>query len=254
MQGILDATQERLPSKRLNSLDILEEIHKYRYQLKEPFVSFEPLLDAKPGGFAYQALLKISSELDTPVSYDQPTTKKQRKKHLGRLRLILDDGGAEAFHAHSRSVHLAVLLSGKEMLIKLLDNGQNSDEQWSTSGWTALHLAAEENQFDCVHVHLDALANAKLKNKHELTPLHYAPKGDDRRIEELLSFRRRIEDVFQVAKHAIEMPSSRETNKQGELLLAPMRELIKSHELIIAASTTNSELSQDETETRSHPN
>ncbi|XDG01739.1 hypothetical protein ABKA04_001354 [Annulohypoxylon sp. FPYF3050] len=130
MQRIFDGTQHELPEKRWNCLDALEEIHKHRSQLKEPFVSFDSLLGNGPGGYIYQAFLKISEELDTWVPYSQEHTKKQREKQLKRLELILGDGAAEAFRTHSSSLHLAVLFGDEARLKELLDQGQDPNDQW----------------------------------------------------------------------------------------------------------------------------
>jgi ankyrin repeat protein len=191
MQGVLDRSQQMFSEERWNSLEILEEIHKHRHQLKEPFTSFEPVLGGKPGGFTYQAFLHISKGLDTPASFDLEHTKSQRQKLVGRLELLLKDGAAEAFRIHSRSLHLAVLLRNKELLQRLLDEGQNPDESWPISGWTALHLATQENRKDLVDALLKAETKANTKDKFGHTPLSYASKGGHSEIERLIRERSR---------------------------------------------------------------
>jgi ankyrin repeat protein len=192
MQKILDRSQQKLPAQRCNSLEILEEIHRYRHQLKEPFTSFELLLGGNPGGFTYQAFLIISGALDTFVSFDSKSTKTQRQKLVGRLKLLLKDGAAEAFRTHSPSLHLAVLLDRKDTLERLLDQGQNPDEPWPKSGWTALHLAAQENKKDFVDALLKANTKANAKDKFGFTPLHYASNGGHSEIGYLLLKRSRV--------------------------------------------------------------
>jgi hypothetical protein len=125
MQRVLDQSQQKLLAERCNSLEILEEIHKHRHQLKEPFTSCDPVLGGKPAGFTDQAFPDMSKGLDTPALFDLKNTKTQRQKLVGRLKLLLNDGGAETFRIHSRSLHLATLLDNNELLKRLLDQGQN---------------------------------------------------------------------------------------------------------------------------------
>ncbi|KAI1092469.1 hypothetical protein F5B19DRAFT_201641 [Rostrohypoxylon terebratum] len=177
MQRIFDAAQHELPEKRWNALDVLEEIHRHRNKLREPFISFDLLLGNKPGGYIYQAFLKISEELDTRAPYNQEHSQKQRQKQIKRLELILKDGAAKAFKTHSLSLHLAVLLGDEALLKTLLGKGYDPDEQWPISGWTALHLAAQENKIKCIETLRDYKADPFLKDAWSYQPLTYADEG-----------------------------------------------------------------------------
>ncbi|KAJ4176195.1 hypothetical protein NW767_015531 [Fusarium falciforme] len=78
------------------------------------------------------------------------------------------------------------------MLERLLAQGQNPDEPWPKSGWTALHLAAQENKKDFVDALLKANTKANAKDKFGFTPLYYASKGGHSEIEYLLRERSRV--------------------------------------------------------------
>jgi hypothetical protein len=192
MQNILDRSQQVAPARRWNSLEILEEIHKHRHQIKEPFTSFESLLGGKTGGFTYQAFIIISDLLDTVVPFEAKSTKEQRQEVIDRLELLLEDGAADTYRTHSSSLQLAVLLDKKEVFNKLLSQRWNTDEAWPKSGWTALHLAAQENKKDFVDILLTTNTTPNTRDKFGLTPLHYASKAGHAEIQRLLETRSRV--------------------------------------------------------------
>ncbi|KAH6849805.1 hypothetical protein B0I37DRAFT_369913 [Chaetomium sp. MPI-CAGE-AT-0009] len=62
------------------------------------------------------------------------------------------------------------------MLEKLLDRNLDPDEQWPVSGWTALHMAAQQGSKDMVRRLLDRKANASRRDARGWTAQQYASR------------------------------------------------------------------------------
>lgn len=132
-----------------------------------------------------QAFFRIAEKLDIPI-FGTTTSIMQRKKLLARLELLLKDGAEDLFHAHSRSLHLAVLLGKEGMLGELLSEGLNPDEAWPNSGWTPLHLAAQEGKVEMAQTLLEASADPKPLDHQGYSPINHVSRQNHPGMMELL--------------------------------------------------------------------
>jgi hypothetical protein len=163
-------------------LDVLESVHRH---VSEPFQSLENDLGHKPGGFILQAFLRIAKNLDI-TSFGAQTSILQRKRLLARLDLLLRDGAEVPFQEQSRSLHLAILFNKDRMLKNLLMKGQNPDESWQNSGWTPLHLAAQQGKEELVQTLLEANAEPATLDRRGYKAIDYASKLGHQNIVDLL--------------------------------------------------------------------
>jgi Ankyrin repeats (3 copies) len=170
LQDILKACQNPNHNLRPSSLDVLENVHRH---VSDPFQSLENELGHKPGGFILQAFLRIAKNLDV-TTFGTQTSIMQRKRLLARLELLLKDGAEVPFQEHSRSLHLAILLDKDRMLKTLLSKGQNPDETWQNSGWTPLHLAAQQGNTEMAEELLEANADPATVDRHGYKAVDYA--------------------------------------------------------------------------------
>ncbi|KAF2826580.1 hypothetical protein CC86DRAFT_405852 [Ophiobolus disseminans] len=176
MDEILIKCCNQDPAERWSSLTALQRIHRYQHFLQEPYASFQKSLGGNPPGYEYQAFLHIVPALNTKAPFTG-VTRKQRIKLLQRLRLVLTDGqgGWEIFRENCNSIHLAVLFNEEPVLQRLLSvKGQDPDEPWPGSEWTALHLAVQEDRQRLVEILLSANADRQLQDVHEKKAIYYA--------------------------------------------------------------------------------
>ncbi|OKL64318.1 hypothetical protein UA08_00742 [Talaromyces atroroseus] len=136
----------------------------------DPYLSLENELGHKPGGLILQAFLRIAKNLDI-TTFGTQTSIMQRKRLLARLKLLLKDGVEVPFQEHSRSLHLAILLNKNRMLETLLLKWQNPDETWQNSGWTPLHLAAQQGNTGMAEKLLEANADPATLDRHDILEL-----------------------------------------------------------------------------------
>ncbi|KAF3932471.1 Ankyrin-3 [Dactylella cylindrospora] len=190
MKSIIKGCLKDNPQERLNSLDVLQKIEEsidVEDMIQQPYTSFRDVLRDNTENYTYRAFIEVSRGLDAMSSYSSDTkASSPRKKLLGRLELLLTDGAEESFREHSKSLHLAVLLNKEDILKRLLSEGQSPDEQWLATRWTAIHLAAQENQLASATMLLEAGANVHIQDLRSLTPIDYAIKGNHQEIRDAI--------------------------------------------------------------------
>lgn len=172
---LLERCKSADPSARPSSLSIIEIAQEHvAHQYDRLCLSLHKLLGSEPGGYLYKSLIEIASGLDEYAAWGDET-RHRRKRTLGRLGLLCDDGAGDLFDRHSESLHLSVLLNRQNKLQQLLVNDQNTDvnEKWRNSGWTPLHLAVQEDNQDMVALLMEYRADLEVTDKYRRRPDHY---------------------------------------------------------------------------------
>ncbi|RSM19059.1 hypothetical protein CDV31_001980 [Fusarium ambrosium] len=139
------------------------------------------------GSYLFQSFLLTAELLDTSQPFGPGPSMEDRKNLVKRLWLLLDDGAAETFIGnYELPGHLLILLEGRsaeeklsreEALENFLRNPANVNRQWPKSGWSALHIAAQEGRLSAVKTLLRYGATAGLKDSHGMTAKHYAEEN-----------------------------------------------------------------------------
>ncbi|GAO13586.1 hypothetical protein UVI_02015410 [Ustilaginoidea virens] len=183
------AYQELAKSKRLHELpdvvtDEMESVHSY--------------LAAEKGKYWQRAIRLVAELLDDDAPYGGEGTKEHRRLTLKRLKALFEDISDDAFEedTYEYSLHLLVLLddfgwtdsdeSGSEpedpdqgffsKLSNLLSSGSDPNAAWEVSGWTALHLAAQEGKEAVFGLLLGHGADAHRRDAHGTTAMEYAER------------------------------------------------------------------------------
>ncbi|KAJ2981655.1 hypothetical protein NUW58_g6636 [Xylaria curta] len=173
----------------------------------------DALLGGKEGGYVLQAFKNIAEFLDTIVSYDHEEVREHRRATLERLRLLLRDGAQDHFlkHPYENTAHLLVLLGGPKHLGRTLSLGTMCNMQWLLSGWTPLHLAAQEGKKEMVEILLKYGARKNVKDIHGRFPVKYARLLGKYELVEVLS----PELVVEGPVAASRLQSADETHQNG---------------------------------------
>jgi hypothetical protein len=198
MKQILDDCRNEEPNARPSSLTVLELAHRH-VDVKFPSLERElELAQSKP--LIFHAFLTITKQMDNRVPFETDAAFAKRSGQLYRLGLLLHDGALNEFESSCNELQLAVLFaeyinslkekrSGagpqsqplppaahQDMLEKLLNRDLDPDEQWPISGWTALHIAAQQGSKEMVQRLLNAKANPSQRDARGWTPRQYASR------------------------------------------------------------------------------
>ncbi|KAK7416040.1 glycerophosphoinositol permease [Neonectria punicea] len=177
-------------SDRMSSLSVMQEA--YRVLISSDRMGELPslvlgemtavysFLSCNQGGYLLQVFKSIAELLDDSFPFAGELSKKRRVQTVTRLRLLLEDGPEEAFeeHPYEYSAYLLVLLGKYQELDKLLSN-ESTDPNigWKQSGWTPLHLAAQEGSQESVDSLLLRVADKNVPDVHGRLPGEYAKEA-----------------------------------------------------------------------------
>ncbi|KAK0723477.1 hypothetical protein B0T26DRAFT_706507, partial [Lasiosphaeria miniovina] len=235
MQKLLTTCNEDRPERRPSSLDVLEIAHRH-VDTKFPSLEKE-LRRAAPHPLIYHVFRAVAEQMDNEVPYITEAAMEKRSSQIRRLCLLLYDGALDAFKRDCSQLQLAVLFSsyvqhyhdtmhahppgntgnkGRSTLETLLERGLNPDEQWPKSGWTALHVAAQQGFPDMVDWLLKSRANASRVDKRGWTARQCAD-----RIHTLL-MARKARFVESLQKENCQTPASRDRHARLTHQLKPI--------------------------------
>ncbi|RMJ12424.1 hypothetical protein CDV36_007889 [Fusarium kuroshium] len=139
------------------------------------------------GSYLFRSFLLTAELLDSSEPFKRGHSTQYRENLVKRLWLLLDDGAEETFTGkYELPAHLLILIEGRspkeklsreQALDKVSRNPANSNHQWVKSGWSALHIAAQEKNLLAVKTLLLYDAEVDLKDKHGMTARHYAKEN-----------------------------------------------------------------------------
>ncbi|KAJ4208388.1 hypothetical protein NW767_001492 [Fusarium falciforme] len=153
----------------------------------EEMRSVHQVLGRWGGSYLLQSFLLTAELLDSSQPFQQGLPTDDRKNLVKRLWLLLDDGAAETFTGrYELPAHLLILLEGRSaeekqsrelVLDRVLKTSANVNHQWVKSGWSALHVAAQEGNLSALKTLLRYEAEVDLKDKHGMTAKDYAKEN-----------------------------------------------------------------------------
>ncbi|KAJ3545514.1 hypothetical protein NM208_g1376 [Fusarium decemcellulare] len=189
-RGFMDSARQADCDLRISSLAAMEVayeilisgsagIPKLPRSVTEEMTATHELLN-NGEGYLFRVFIITAGFLDVMEPDSSESTKVNRKSIISRLWLLLDDGAEETFSekCNESTAHLLVLLEGRSrteklsrmrQLDKFLEGGGNINHQWPKSGWTALHLAAQEGKHAAVGTLLRHGAKVDIKDMHGRT-------------------------------------------------------------------------------------
>ncbi|KAF3481765.1 uncharacterized protein GIQ15_04524 [Arthroderma uncinatum] len=177
------------PKGRKSSLHIMEEAYTHLQRngglnnlpttVIEQSAAIHSYLNVGIGGYVFQAFRHIAEFLDTNKPFDE-NARKQRKITLEKLNLLWTDGAGDLIlqHPDDSTAAVLVLLRKRLNLEKLLSSGGDINVQWRKSGWTPLHIAAQEGNTEIVRMLVERNAQKTVRDTTTKLPRDYVTIGE----------------------------------------------------------------------------
>ena len=184
-KAILKKCMSHLPVDRPCSIELLEIVRNHVIEeLPLSTSRLHDLLGDSQAGYLHDAFYDIARQLDTKETFDSRSVKVRRESSLKRLKLLCDDGAGSIFDTQpgppTMKLHLAVLLDREAAFNQALESSQAVNSPWPDSGWTPLHLAAQEKNFGMylrLHQLLEANAEQLVSDRDGHVASYYLPQS-----------------------------------------------------------------------------
>ena len=175
---ILSECMSDVPSDRPSSIQILEMTQKHiADDLHQCAANLHNLLGQSEAGYLHGSLYVLAEQLDTKECYESRSVRLRRKILITRLNNLCDDGAGTLFDTQpgplNMKLHIAVLLNRKAAFEQAIRMPQAVNSSWKDSGWTPLHIAAQERNKDMYDQLLEAGAGFFVQDKSENVPEFY---------------------------------------------------------------------------------
>ncbi|CZR43680.1 uncharacterized protein FPRO_07403 [Fusarium proliferatum ET1] len=177
LESLLEACLSSEGSDRPSSFCILQIAWGHiSADLRRRYSSLPELLGSR---FLLGAFEVIAGQLDSENGLETRLARQQREKLLKRLGWLSRDGAIELFRKHGKSLHLAVLLGEDAKVQELLRDATEAsvNKGWGKSGWTPLHLAAQNDNLGIVEMLLKSGADKGAIDEFGHVPYYYASNG-----------------------------------------------------------------------------
>ncbi|KAL9119257.1 MAG: hypothetical protein Q9187_004189 [Circinaria calcarea] len=197
---LINHCTERHLRRRPSCLTILEQAYNHleaqggevvSAELRDQMNSVHSILGKTSHSYLYRAFALVATQLDDYHNFFKDSTKDRRDSLLKRLDTLLKDGADDVFNKVTDvdSLHLCVLLGKEQQLVHLLNQNtvDATNSKWPRSGWTPLHLAAQEGQPGMVRQLLERGASRHIKDIYDQIPEQYARDGKFSAVMDLLS-------------------------------------------------------------------
>ena len=138
-----------VPSDRPSSIQLLEMTREYVVdEMPQCAANLHSLFGRSEAGYLHDSLYVLAEQLDTKDSYESRSVRLRRDILIRRLKNLCDDGAGALFDVHpgqsDMRLHMAVLLDRKAAFEQAIKVPQAVSSRWKDSGWTPLHVAAQE--------------------------------------------------------------------------------------------------------------
>lgn len=149
-KDILGKCMSGIPSDRPSSIELLEMTREYVMdELPRCAANLHGLYErSEAGGYLQNSLYLMANQFDTKEAYEIRSVRLRRDILIRRLNNLCDDGAGVKFDTQpglpDRKLLIAVLLNREAAFEQALKWPQAVNSRWSDSGWTPLHLAAQE--------------------------------------------------------------------------------------------------------------
>ncbi len=169
-----------LPADRPSSIELLEMTQEHVVEdLPWYTYNLHGLLGQSQAGYLDAAFYQIASQLDTKETFESRSVKVRRATLIKRLKLLCDDGAGSIFDEQpglpKMRLHIAVLLDRKVAFDQALEMPQAINAGWPDSGWTPLHLAAQEKNIKMYTRLIEANADPLVGDKRGHIASSYIP-------------------------------------------------------------------------------
>ena len=180
---ILDKCMSILPEDRPSSIELLEITRNHVIEELPLLTSrLDGLVGQTQAGYLHDAFYKIAGQLDTKEAFDKRSVKVRRETSLKRLKLLCDDGAGSIFDAQpgppGMKIHIAVLLDREAAFNQASEVAQAINLRWPDSGWTPLHLAAQQKNFRMYTRLLEVNADPLVSDNKGHSARFYLPQPD----------------------------------------------------------------------------
>lgn len=174
---ILGMCMSTQPADRPSSIALLEKTREHiMEELPLAASRLHGYLGQSEGGYLHDALYIIAGQLDTKESFESRSVKVRRASLIKRLNHLCDDGAGVVFDTTpgppNMRLHIAVLLRREAAFEEAIQIPQAVNSRWTDSGWTPLHLAAQEKNVNMYLRLLEAKADAFMTDAYDDTPDH----------------------------------------------------------------------------------
>ena len=174
-----------LPADRPSSIELLEMTQEHvTEELPSSTSNLHGLLGQSQAGYLDAAFYQIASQLDTKESFGSRSVKVRRATLIKRLTLLCDDGAGSIFDEQlgpaKMKLHIAVLLNRKAAFDQAVEMSQAINARWSDSGWTPLHLAAQEKNIEMYTRLIEANADPLVRDRGGHIASFYIPQSERR--------------------------------------------------------------------------
>ena len=172
-----------LPEDRPSSIELLDILRKYvREQLPLCTSHLDGLLGQSEAGYLHNAFYKIAEQLDTKEAFESRSVKVRRATLIKRLQLLCNDDVNSVFDAHpgppNMRLHIAILLNREAAFSEELEMPEAVNSRWSDSGWTPLHIAAQQKSTEMYTRLLEAKADPLVSDKSGHVASFYLPQSE----------------------------------------------------------------------------
>ena len=143
--------------------------------------NIQSCLGRSNAGYLYDSLYLLAEQIDTKESYESRSVRLRRDILISRLKNLCDDGAGALFDAQpgppSMKLHIAVLLNRKAAFERAIEVPQAINSSWKDSGWTALHIAAQEMNIEMYDQLLKAGAVSSYHDGSDNIPEFYLQRS-----------------------------------------------------------------------------
>ncbi|KAL8793849.1 MAG: hypothetical protein Q9195_003575 [Heterodermia aff. obscurata] len=180
---ILGKCMSHIPSNRPSSIQLLEMMREYIVDELSPCATNLHSLFGQPeAGYLHASLYLLAEQLDTKESYESRSVRLRRDILIRRLKNLCDDGAGALFDTEpgpsNMKLHIAILLNRNAAFEEAIKVPQAVDSSWKDSGWTPLHIAAQERNLELCDRLLEAGAHSWVCDESNNRFEDYLPRSE----------------------------------------------------------------------------
>ena len=151
-------------------------------EISQCAVNLHRLFGRSEAGYLHDSLYLLAEQLDTKESYESRSVRLRRDILIRRLKNLCDDGAGASFDTQpgrsNMKLHIAVLLNRKAAFEQAIQTPQAVSSRWKDSGWTPLHIAAQERNMEMYDQLLGASAAPSVRDRSDNLPEFYLQRSE----------------------------------------------------------------------------
>ena len=151
-------------------------------ELPQCAANLHELFGRSEAGYLHDSLYILAEQLDTKESYESRSVRLRRERLIRRLKNLCDDGAGVLFDTQpgpsNMKLHIAILLNRNAAFEQEIQAPQAISSSWKDSGWTPLHIAAQERNMNMYDQLLKAGAASFIRDESENVPEFYLQSSE----------------------------------------------------------------------------